>query len=101
MQREPFPLPRANIEWQAVRDEWNTRASAGRDKPEIEERKTVFLYYRPGGSVPDALVFWCSRTARKAQRWLKSVSFARCSRSDCGIRLSEGQKFGDECGNHK
>jgi hypothetical protein len=66
---------------------------------EIEERKRVFVLYR--GAHPDAVVNWDGRTADEAQRWLRSVAFARCSRPDCGIRLGAGQKLGDECRNHR
>jgi len=58
-------------------------------------KSTVFVHIR--GGVPDAVINWSGSDAETAQRYLAGVSFARCARTGCGVRVS---KLGDECGNH-
>lgn len=87
MNKERFPVPVRNIEWTEVKKE---------EHPEVEERGHIFVYYR--GGFADAVVFWSSRDAEQAQRWLHKVAFARCCEKDCGIRVA---KLGMSCGNHR
>jgi hypothetical protein len=87
-------LPDENVEWLEART-----LLEGPGDYEIEELPNVFVLIR--GLHREAVIFWGSQDAREAQLWLKKVSFARCSVSNCGIRLGEGQKIGDMCRNHR
>jgi hypothetical protein len=79
-------IPDRNVFWDEIRNERN---------PEIEDTGKLYIYYR--GGVPDAVVCWEGRQAVEVQRWLRKVSFARCIKPECGIRVN---KYGDDCGNH-
>lgn len=98
MNKKAFPVPVRNIEWTKIR----TMAVAAKNSPsectwpEVEERKNIFIYYR--GGLPDAVVFWSSLDADKAQAFLHKIAFARCCEPNCGIRVKQ---LGMSCGNHR
>jgi hypothetical protein len=89
-----FPIPKHNVYWKDIQP----RVQQGR--AEVEERLTVFLFY-DGGAYPNAVIYWTSLEIKEAQKWLRSVAFARCTEKDCGIRLENGQKLGEYCASHQ
>lgn len=87
-------LPEGNIHWKDAL----LKVQGNPDRFEICRTPHTFIVEE--NSFPIELIDWSSFDAREAQTALKKVSFARCVRGDCGIRLRNDQSAKEDCGNH-